>query len=86
MTELAPEWHKIRITISEMIHFIRQMGSFCRLEVIECSWNILIDFLNKKEGDLDSLIDAHRAYLDQVVKKTFLLNTHSKSGKEASRT
>ncbi|KAH6914861.1 gamma-tubulin complex component 3 [Coprinopsis sp. MPI-PUGE-AT-0042] len=80
--ELESEWHKIRITISEMIHFIRQMGAFCRLEVIECSWNVLIDFLNKKEGDLDSLIEAHRTYLDRVVKKTFLLNTHSKSGKE----
>ncbi|KAG2013609.1 gamma-tubulin complex component 3 [Coprinopsis cinerea AmutBmut pab1-1] len=82
LPELEHEWHKIRITVAEMIHFIRQLGAFCRLEVIECSWNGLIEFLDKKEGDLDSLINAHRSYLDRVVKKIFLLNTNSRS-KEA---
>ncbi|TFK23266.1 gamma-tubulin complex DGRIP91/SPC98 component [Coprinopsis marcescibilis] len=78
--ELEHEWHKIRISISEMIHFIRQVEAYCRLEVIECSWKVLIDFLNKKEGDLDSIIGAHRTYLDRVVKKIFLWNM--KLGKE----
>lgn len=63
-----------------MIHFTRQMQAYCQLEVIECSWKILIDFLNKKEGDLDALISAHRSYLDRMVKKILLLSP--KAGKE----
>ncbi|KAF9485312.1 gamma-tubulin complex, DGRIP91/SPC98 component [Pholiota conissans] len=74
------EWHRIRLVIAEMIHFIRQLEAFCRLEVIECSWKILVEFLNKKEGDLDALIDAHRTYLDRVTKKILLWNP--KPGKE----
>ena len=78
--ELEFEWHKIRIVMAEMIHFIRQLEAYCRLEVIECSWNALIDFLNKKEGDLDALIDSHCTYLDRMTKKILLWN--SKPGKE----
>ena len=65
-----------------MIHFIRQLEAFCRLEVIECSWKVLIDFLNKREGDLDSLIEAHRSYLDRVLQKILLW--YPKTGKEVS--
>ncbi|KAH9179637.1 gamma-tubulin complex DGRIP91/SPC98 component [Lactarius sanguifluus] len=80
--ELEPEWHKIRLITAEMIHFIRQMAAFCQLEVIECSWKALVDFVNKKEGDLDALIGAHRAYLDRMVKKILLIGP--KAGKEES--
>ena len=65
---------------AEMIHFIRQMAAFCQLEVVECSWKALMDFINKKEGDLDALIGAHRAYLDRMVKKILLIGP--KAGKE----
>jgi len=78
--ELQFEWHKIRLVMVEMIHFIRQLEAYCRLEVIECSWKVLTDFLNKKEGDLDALIDAHRSYLERMTKKILLW--HSKPGKE----
>lgn len=80
--ELQHEWHKIRLTVSEMIHFIRQLEAYCRLEVIECSWKTLTYFLNKKDGDLDALIDAHRSYLDQITKKILLWT--SKPGKEVA--
>lgn len=80
MPELEFEWHKVRLVMAEMIHFIRQLEAYCRLEVIECSWKVLIDFLNKKEGDLDALIDCHRTYLDRIAKKILLWN--SKPGKE----
>jgi gamma-tubulin complex component 3 len=63
-----------------MIHFIRQLQYYCHLEVIGCSWQVLEEFAKKKEGDLDSLIEAHRAYLDRLVNKALLLS--SKSGKE----
>ena len=56
------------------------MEAYCQLEVIECSWKILLDFVQKKEGDLDALIEAHRAYLDRMVKKVLLLS--HKAGKE----
>ncbi|KAF9453076.1 gamma-tubulin complex, DGRIP91/SPC98 component, partial [Macrolepiota fuliginosa MF-IS2] len=78
--DLSQEWHRIRLTMAEMIHFARQMQAYCRLEVIECSWINLIEFLNKKEGDLDALIEAHRIYLDRMAKKIFLLSP--KAGKE----
>ena len=79
-SELEFEWHKIRIAMAEMIHFFRQIQAYCHLEVIECSWKVLLDFLAKKEGDLDALIDAHRTYLDRIVKKVLLLI--QKTGKE----
>ncbi|KAJ3565736.1 hypothetical protein NP233_g7448 [Leucocoprinus birnbaumii] len=78
--DLEHEWHKIRLTTAEMIHFIRQMQAYARLEVVECSWKKLIEFLDKKEGDLDALIESHRDYLDRMVKKIFLLSP--KAGKE----
>ncbi|KAF9456030.1 gamma-tubulin complex DGRIP91/SPC98 component [Collybia nuda] len=78
--ELNSEWHRIRLVMGEMIHFVRQLQAYCHLEVIECSWKVLIDFLNKKEGDLDALINAHRMYLDRMVKKIMLLSP--RAGKE----
>ncbi|KAJ7283605.1 gamma-tubulin complex, component 3 [Mycena rebaudengoi] len=78
--ELEPQLHQIRIVMAEMIHFMRQMQAYCQLEVIECSWKVLVDFLNKKEGDLDAMIEAHRSYLDRMVKKVLLLSP--KSGKQ----
>lgn len=79
-TDLNHEWHRVRVVMAEMIHFIRQMEAYCQLEVIECSWKVLLEFVQKKEGDLDALIDAHRAYLDRMVKKVLLLSP--KAGRE----
>ncbi|KAF8914637.1 gamma-tubulin complex DGRIP91/SPC98 component [Mucidula mucida] len=78
--ELEYQWHQIRIVNAEMIHFVRQMQAYCYLEVIECSWKALMEFLNRKEGDLDSLIEAHRMYLDRMVKKVLLISP--KAGRE----
>ncbi|KAI0068681.1 gamma-tubulin complex DGRIP91/SPC98 component [Artomyces pyxidatus] len=78
--ELEPEWHRIRLYMAEMIHFIRQMEAYCQLEVIECSWKALMDFVHDKEGDLDALIDTHRSYLDRMVKKILLIG--SRAGRE----
>ncbi|EEB89290.1 hypothetical protein MPER_12628, partial [Moniliophthora perniciosa FA553] len=80
MPELEPSWHQIRGHMAEMIHFIRQLQAYCHSEVIECSWKILIEFLNKREGDMDAMIDAHRSYVGRLVKKILLLS--SKTGKE----
>lgn len=66
--------------MAEMIHFIRQIEAYCQLEVIECSWKALFEFVQKKEGDLDALIESHRVYLDRMVKKILLLSP--KAGRE----
>ncbi len=66
--------------MAEMIHFIRQLEAYCYLEVMECSWQDLMNFVHKKEGDLDVLIETHRTYLDRMVKKVLLLSP--KAGRE----
>lgn len=66
-------WHACRLTQAEMVHFLRNVQAFCQLEVIECSWAALLEVTNKRDGDLDALITAHRTYLDRVVRKILLL-------------
>lgn len=61
-----------------MVHFLRQLQAFCQLEVIECSWAALLEFTDKRSGDLDSLIAAHQTYLDRLVRKILLLGSRSK--------
>ena len=78
--ELDYDWHQIRLLMGEMIHFIRQLEAYCHLEVIECSWQDLMQFVQKKEGDLDALIENHRTYVDRMVKKVLLLSP--KAGRE----
>ncbi|KAJ3987247.1 gamma-tubulin complex, component 3 [Lentinula detonsa] len=80
LPDLEPSWHKMRIIMAEMIHFVKQLQAYCQLEVIECSWKVLVEFLNKREGDLDAMNDAHRTYLDRLVKKILLLSP--KAGRE----
>ncbi|KAI9574841.1 gamma-tubulin complex, component 3 [Boletus coccyginus] len=82
LPDLEYDWHQIRIVMAEMIHFVRQMQAYCQLEVIACSWKILTEFFQKREGDLDAMIEAHRSYLDRMIKKVFLL--FPKAGKEES--
>ncbi|WVR03818.1 hypothetical protein IAU60_000814 [Kwoniella sp. DSM 27419] len=72
---LSNDWHHCRIVQAEMVHFLRQLQAFYQLEVIECSWQSLMEFTDKREGDLDALISAHRGYLDRVVRKVLLLST-----------
>jgi gamma-tubulin complex component 3 len=66
--------------MAEMIHFTRQIQAWCQLDVIECSWKALTDFISKKEGDLDAVIETHQSYLDRIVSKVLLHNP--KVGKE----
>jgi gamma-tubulin complex component 3 len=80
--DLRRPWHDSRQLQAQMVHFLRQLQAFCQLEVIECSWQSLMDFTGKREGDLDALIAAHRTYLDRVVRKVLLLG--SKRDKQVS--
>ena len=69
--------------MAEMIHFVRQVQAFCHLEVIECQWKKLFEFIHKKEGGLDALIEAHRTYVDAVDRKITLRNP--KTGKTVGK-
>lgn len=80
--ELEIEWHQVRICMAEMIHFVRQMQTYCHLDVIELSWKELLEFCNKKEGDLDALIGAHRRHVERVMHKILLTTTNPKPKKE----
>jgi gamma-tubulin complex component 3 len=82
IVDLRRPWHDSRQLQAQMVHFLRQLQAFCQLEVIECSWQSLMDFTDKREGDLDALIAAHRTYLDRVVRKVLLLG--SKRDKQVS--
>jgi len=82
IADLNFQWHKIRLVMAEMIHFVRQTQAYCQVEVIECSWEVLHQFIQQKKGDLDSLIGAHHSYLDRIAKKVLLLS--HKAGREVS--
>lgn len=55
-----------------MIHFVKQLQYFSHLDVIECSWVALMHFVEKGEGDLDALIDAHTSYINRLATKALL--------------
>src|SRR5262245_10913741 len=61
-----------RIVCSEMIHFVYQLQYYLLFEVVECSWDELVRTIDKKSGDLDSLIEAHNQYLNDITTKGFL--------------
>ena len=84
VVELSNDWHQARISLGEMIHFIRQLQAYCQLEVIECSWKVLEEFVSRREGDLDALIGAHRTYLERLVNKALLLGPKGTRVKEVS--
>ncbi|KAJ7908318.1 gamma-tubulin complex, component 3 [Mycena leptocephala] len=80
-------WQMKRIEGTLNVGWMRIAGgarTFLRVPELDPQWHqiriVLLDFLNKKEGDLDAMIEAHRSYLDRVVKKVLLLSP--KSGKQ----
>lgn len=72
MVDLNHDWHYVRIVHAGMVHFLRQLQAFYQLEVVECSWSVLVDFVEKRTGDLDALIHAHRVFLERLVRKVLL--------------
>ncbi|SGY14470.1 BQ5605_C010g06192 [Microbotryum silenes-dioicae] len=83
--ELSYDFHLTRIALQRMTFFIRQLQYYCHLEVIACSWQVLEEFALKKEGDLDSLIEAHRVYLRRLVTKALLIQPKSSHRTEEER-
>lgn len=79
---LAFALHQTRIALGDMIFFVRQVEYYCHLEVVACQWKELEDFISKKDGDLDKLIEAHRRYVTTMVDKA-LLRASGRRKKEA---
>jgi hypothetical protein len=84
LTELQAEWHRIRVALSEMTHFARHLQAWSQLEVIECSWKNFQEFINRKEGDLDTLIEAHQTFLNRIGSKLHFRST--RPGREVGET
>lgn len=70
--------------LGEMVQFVRQLQGFCQLEVIEYSWDDLQTFFSRRQGDLDELIQSHRAYLNALIGKVLLRG--GKRGAQVGRT
>ncbi|GAA5885815.1 hypothetical protein JCM5296_000151 [Sporobolomyces johnsonii] len=75
--------HQTRISLAEMIFFVRQVEYYCHLEVVACQWAELEEFVARKEGDLDKLIEAHRRYLGKLVDKALLKASAKRHRREA---
>lgn len=58
--------------LSEMVHFVRQLQSFCELEGIAHAWQRLEHDLGTCASDLDQLIETHRRYLHTLIHTTLL--------------
>ncbi|GAA5945281.1 Spc98p [Sporobolomyces koalae] len=76
--------HQARTALSKMIFFVRQVEYYCHLEVIACQWAELEEFVARKEGDLDKLIEAHKRYLAKLLEKGLLKVVSKRSKKEPS--
>ncbi|KAF9360428.1 Gamma-tubulin complex component 3 [Mortierella sp. AD094] len=74
--ELVPELHQCRIVCSEMIHFLYQLQYYILFEVLECSWDELLKAIYNNATDLDSLIQAHAKYLNDITSKGLLAPSH----------
>ncbi|CAG8462995.1 6398_t:CDS:10 [Paraglomus occultum] len=70
--EMEKDINNSRLVCSEMIHFVYQLQYYLLFEVVGCSWDVLETDINKKSGDLDSLIEMHNRYLNDITTKGFL--------------
>lgn len=66
-----------------MLHFVRELEHFCHLEVIDCAWSSLATFIDRGEGDLDALINAHADYINRLASKAlFRVSTRADDRQE----
>ena len=53
---------------TEMTHLVRTLNSYIMFEVLETSWRELDAWIKQAEN-LDDLVEAHRRFLDGVLRK-----------------
>ena len=62
-----------------MVHFVQQVQYYINFEVLECSWDELLQKVTEAE-DLDCIIKAHENFLDTVIARSFIDNNSTVSG------
>ncbi|KAI5454632.1 Microtubule-nucleating Tub4p (gamma-tubulin) complex component [Naganishia albida] len=72
LKEFVRAWHQCNIIQAQMVHFMSELQAFCHLEGIAVPWSEFVEFTEKRSGDLDELIAAHRSYLRAVSSKVLL--------------
>ncbi|KAI9480921.1 MAG: Spc98 family-domain-containing protein [Benjaminiella poitrasii] len=70
--EVKSDIHFTQLAIQRMVHFVYQLQHYVLFEVLECSWDKLETFIENKSIDLDSIIEAHTNYLNEITEKGFL--------------
>ncbi|GAB7358815.1 hypothetical protein MBLNU230_g4039t1 [Neophaeotheca triangularis] len=70
--KLGADWKAARGGVSEMVHFINQLQYYILFEVIEAGWEGLMREMRKPDATLDTLIEAHTAYLRSITRKGLL--------------
>lgn len=70
--KLGADWKRVRCVIAEMIHFVNQLQYYILFEVIESSWEQLLEAIRKPGCTLDDLIEAHTKYLNSITHKGLL--------------
>ncbi|XP_013415922.1 gamma-tubulin complex component 3 homolog [Lingula anatina] len=71
LPELAPLLHQCQVICSEMVHFVQQVQYYINFEVLECSWDELLQKV-KEAKDLDHIIAAHQVFLDNIITRCLL--------------
>nr|POF01022.1 spindle pole body component alp6 [Quercus suber] len=70
--KLGSDWKAARGGLAEMVHFVDQLQYYILFEVIEAGWEGLQKAMRKPEATLDTLIEAHTAYLRSITRKGLL--------------
>ncbi|KAG1151790.1 hypothetical protein G6F37_003138 [Rhizopus arrhizus] len=72
LPDVSQDLHQAQMTIQRMIHFIYQLQHYVLFEVLECSWEKLENDIEHRCIDLDSIIESHTNYLNEITEKGFL--------------
>lgn len=68
-------WRVARKALQEMSHFIAQLQYYILFEVIENSWDQFIRAFNQENCTLDTMIEAHRMFVQDITHKGLLGST-----------
>ncbi|CAI9736832.1 gamma-tubulin complex component 3 homolog [Octopus vulgaris] len=65
LPELKNPLHRCHVQCSKMVQFISQLQYYINFEVLECSWDKLVNEV-KKSKDLNDIIKAHDLFLEEI--------------------
>lgn len=71
LTLMKPILHKFHMLRNEMIHFVSNLHSYIMFEVLETSWENLVDDMNAA-NNMDEIVKAHDEYLNRIMDKSLI--------------